>query len=209
MTRVPSRSSSTHGAEPDLDAALGQTFKRRVDESVGQAVASNQRPAGVGALAEGLPQDRGDEFGRRLRRLGVEHGDDERVPEPFEQGARRRHDVGERRAAMPLEHAQDGEIVRRRGARHPPDLVEDPERQAPPARRHAPAFPGVEVEERKPRAAGADKPVLGPDVAQERHCRGVAAHHQVIAVVDHRVEGFFVERPAPAARMPRGFMHRT
>ena len=65
-------------AKLEAGAAAGQCRDRRVDQHRRQAVAGEQRDAGIATGHQRLPQHRGEQPGERLLGLRVERGDGQR-----------------------------------------------------------------------------------------------------------------------------------
>ena len=70
--------------------------QRRLDEGGAQAVAGDQRPAGLAARGQRLADDGAGERGARLLRLGVERREPERPRETLVERPRAWHDLADR-----------------------------------------------------------------------------------------------------------------
>ena len=175
------------GAEADIDAALIEHRERRRDEGVGKAAPGDQRRRFAGALGQRLADHRQQQPRRRLVRRRVEDGDGERLPETVEERPLRAKELAHRPVAG-IEQPQPLDIFGKRGAAHPPVLVENPPRHRSAIDVDGPAFARFEVEEGEDGALRPAQPVAGADAVEIAERCPIARQHQMIAIVDLGLE---------------------
>ena len=92
-----------------------------------------------------------------------------------------------------------GEIGAKARARHAARPHQHPIRQRAGVGPHHPALAGLKIEKRKARVRRADQAVRRADRIEIGERAAIAAHQQMVAVVDHPAERAIEERPAAAA----------
>ena len=180
-----------------------------VDEGVGQALHRHQRAAGRAAGAERLAQDPGGEADVASRRLGVERGEQDRMPEPVVERAFAGHAGADRAAgAVRLAGRRPQDAERARDSRA---------RGVPGTRRawlstHQGSAAGIRAQASSARRSSGRRSRTRPRPARSgrrpaRRSRfrkseriGVARQQQVVAVVDRQPERRIVVGAAAARR---------
>ena len=182
--------------------------QRRRDQACRQALARDQRPAAGGAAREALPQRRPEQPRRARLRWRVEHRRGERRPEAAPQRIVRGQALRDGLPLIGSRQPPGGQIGAKARPRHPTRAQQDPERQRPAVGSHHPALASRQIDKRKARRTRPDQAVRGTDGGEIGERATVAAHQQVIAVVDHPPERTVEERTAASTGLIGGFVQR-
>ena len=113
-------------AELDAGALRLQQLERRLDQHRAEAVARDQRPAGLAARQQRFPHDRAGKPRRSLRRIDIERGQQQRLHQPLIQRALAGNGLADEFVRCRPDQRHQRQIIAQAGIGHPARLVEHP-----------------------------------------------------------------------------------
>ena len=193
---------------PELDggALVLQQLDRGLDQHRTQAVAGDQRPAGLSTRQQRFADDRAGQPRRTFGRIDIKCRQQQRLHQPLVQRALAGDRLADQFVGPCPDQRHQCEIIAQARVGNAARLVEHPERQPSVAEIELPAPAGRDVDEGKLRALRPDQPRLGADRARIGQRMAVTGQQQMIAVVDHQIGGGVKIRTATTAGGLRGLV---